>query len=122
MSGAEMLAIQGFDHGLQRSTEIGVEEYTEKQLVDLAGNSFTGAVLSAWSLAILGCVPWGDVLAVPREQRPDGDGGLVAKGNRLDDDTTGSESVGEAEGESEHEQQTDSEIEMVEGAESSDSD
>eukprot|EP00959_Pyramimonas_sp_CCMP1952_P378260 7923847-Pyramimonas_sp.AAC.1 len=46
-------------------------DYTEKQLVDLAGNSFTGAVLSAWSLAILGCAPWGVVLAVPRER---GDG------------------------------------------------
>jgi hypothetical protein len=63
LAGEELLALQGFSLEAQRESTT----WTPKQLADLAGNAFNGAVLAPLLTAALAFYPWGQAGAqVPR--------------------------------------------------------
>ena len=55
LSGKEMLTLQGFDARLIGKT---ARVFSQRELVDLAGNAFCGPVLYAVVTGIVACVPW----------------------------------------------------------------
>ena len=60
LSGQEALALQGFGHAIQRVTDED-RPYTQKELMDLAGNAFNGGVCSAVFLTMARSLHWADM-------------------------------------------------------------
>ena len=55
LSGRELLHLQGFD--AKKVGKMG-RAFSQKEVVDLAGNAFCGPVLYAVVTALVACVPW----------------------------------------------------------------
>ena len=55
LSGRELLHLQGFD--ARKVGKMG-HAFSQKEMVDLAGNAFCGPVLYAVVTALVACVPW----------------------------------------------------------------
>ncbi len=73
--GEETLALQGFCHSAQRNTK----KWRSRQLVDLAGNAFNGAVLVAVLTAALSSFPWQQMPPHSATAQPEGsDAGQLA--------------------------------------------
>ena len=66
LTGQEAMALQGFGHRIQKGSDddgFGFF-YTQKELMDLAGNAFNAGVCSAVFLAMARSLPWADMHTV----------------------------------------------------------